>query len=102
MAILNSKYLNYIYNNTIKESNRVFPQIKISNLKKLPIRTIDFNNKLDIDIYNKIISIVEELSKFEFNSIAYKSYISILDNLIFDLYFVNKIERDKINLSYKN
>lgn len=102
LAILNSKYLNYIYNNTIKESNRVFPQIKISNLKKLPIRTIDFNNKLDIDIYNKIISIVEELSKFEFNSIAYKSYISILDNLIFDLYFVNKIERDKINLSYKN
>ena len=102
LAILNSKYLNYIYNNTIKESNRVFPQIKISNLKKLPIRTIDFNNKLDIDIYNKIISIVEELSKFEFNSIAYKSYISILDELIFDLYFVNKIERDKINLSYKN
>lgn len=99
LAILNSKYLNYIYNNTIKESNRVFPQIKISNLKKLPIRTIDFNNKLDIDIYNKIISIVEELSKFEFNSIAYKSYISILDDLIFDLYSVNKIERDKINLS---
>lgn len=102
LAILNSKYLNYIYNNTIKESNRIFPQIKISNLKKLPIRTIDFNNKLDIDIYNKIISIVEELSKFEFNSIAYKSYISILDDLIFDLYSVNKIERDKINLSYKN
>ena len=102
MAILNSKYLNYIYNNNIKESNRVFPQIKISNLEKLPIRIIDFNNKLDIDIYNKIISIVEELSKFEFNSIAYKSYISILDDLIFDLYSVNKIERDKINLSYKN
>ena len=57
---------------------------------------------MDIDIYNKIISIVEELSKFEFNSIAYKSYISILDDLIFDLYSVNKIERDKINLSYKN
>lgn len=102
LAILNSKYLNYIYNNNIKESNRVFPQIKISNLEKLPIRTIDFNNKLDIDIYNKIISIVDELSKFEFNSIAYKSYISILDDLIFDLYSVNKIERDKINLSYKN
>lgn len=68
----------------------------------MPIRIIDFNNKLDIDIYNKIISIVEELSKFEFNSIAYKSYISILDDLIFDLYSVNKIERDKINLSYKN
>lgn len=102
LAILNSKYLNYIYNNNIKESNRVFPQIKISNLEKLPIRTIDFNNKLDIDIYNKIISTVGELSKFEFNSIAYKSYISILDDLIFDLYSVNKIERDKINLSYKN
>lgn len=102
LAILNSKYLNYIYNNNIRESNRVFPQIKISNLEKLPIRIIDFNNKLDIDIYNKIISIVEELSKFEFNSIAYKSYISILDDLIFDLYSVNKIERDKINLSYKN
>ena len=102
LAILNSKYLNYIYNNTIKESNRVFPQIKISNLKKLPIRIIDFNNKSDVDIYNKIISTVEELSKFELNSVAYKSYIYILDDLIFDLYSVNKIERDKINLSYKN
>ena len=102
LAILNSKYLNYIYNNTIKESNRVFPQIKISNLEKLPIRIIDFNNKLDVDIYNKIISTVEELSKFELNSVAYKSYISILDDLIFDLYSVNKTEREKINLSYKN
>ena len=34
LAILNSKYLNYIYYNNIKESNRVFPQIKISNLEK--------------------------------------------------------------------
>ena len=102
LAILNSKYLNYIYNNTIKESNRVFPQIKISNLEKLPIRIIDFNNKSDVDIYNKIISTVEELSKCELNSVAYKSYISILDDLIFDLYSVNKTEREKINLSYKN
>ena len=102
LAILNSKYLNYIYNNNIKEANRVFPQIKISNLEKLPIRIIDFNNKSDVDIYYKIISTVEELSKFESNSVAYKSYISILDDLIFDLYSVNKIERDKINLSYKN
>lgn len=102
LAILNSKYLNYIYNITIKESNRVFPQIKISNLEKLPIRIIDFNNKSDVDIYNKIISTVDELSKFELNSVAYKSYISILDDLIFDLYSINKIERDKINLSYKN
>ena len=102
LAILNSKYLNYIYNNNINEANRVFPQIKISNLEKLPIRIIDFNNKSDVDIYYKIISTVEELSKFESNSVAYKSYISILDDLIFDLYSVNKIERDKINLSYKN
>ena len=102
LGILNSKYLNYLYNNIVKESNRVFPQIKISNLKKLPIRIIDFNNKSDVDIYNKIIFTVEELLKLESNSIAYESYISILDDLIFDLYSINKTERDKINLSYKN
>lgn len=36
-ALLNSKYLRYLYEQNVKETGRVFPQVKLEKLKPLPI-----------------------------------------------------------------
>ena len=37
LAILNSSYIRFLYNKLVQESGRVFPQVKLTHLKKLPI-----------------------------------------------------------------
>jgi hypothetical protein len=37
LAILNSSYIRFLYNKLVQESGRVFPQVKLTYLKKLPI-----------------------------------------------------------------
>lgn len=36
-GLLNSKYLRYLYEQNVKEEGRVFPQVKLEKMKKLPI-----------------------------------------------------------------
>ena len=40
LALLNSTYLRYLYTNIVQELGRVFPQVKLSKLKGLPIKAI--------------------------------------------------------------
>ena len=42
LALLNSKLLRYIYNQIVQEESRVFAEVKPVNLRKLPIRRIEF------------------------------------------------------------
>ena len=37
LAIINSSYIRFLYNKLVQESGRVFPQVKLTHLKKLPI-----------------------------------------------------------------
>ena len=37
LGIINSRYLAFLYNKLVKESGRVFPQVKITHVKKLPL-----------------------------------------------------------------
>ena len=37
LAIINSSYIRFLYNKFVQESGRVFPQVKLTHLKKLPI-----------------------------------------------------------------
>ncbi|TAE73109.1 MAG: hypothetical protein EAZ85_08000 [Bacteroidetes bacterium] len=61
LALFNSKLLNYIYQNNVKESGRVFAQVKVVNLKQLPIKTIDFNNKTEKNQHDKLVKLVENI-----------------------------------------
>ncbi|MBU1036654.1 N-6 DNA methylase, partial [Patescibacteria group bacterium] len=38
LALLNSKYLNYLYIQNVRETGRVFPQVKLGKVKILPIK----------------------------------------------------------------
>ncbi|MBI4648107.1 MAG: N-6 DNA methylase [Bacteroidia bacterium] len=113
LAIFNSKLLNFIYQNKVKESGRVFAQVKVVNLKPLPIRVIDFNSKSEKFLHNEIVKHVdnllqlnEEIRKTKIpaqheqiqNRISYCE--NRIDELVFDLYRLSKkdIETIKNNL----
>jgi len=61
LAILNSKLMNFLYQDLVGEGGRLFPEVKPVQLFKLPIKTIDIKNKIEIDIKNKIEDCVEEI-----------------------------------------
>ncbi len=63
LGIYNSKLLNYIYQNRVQEIGRVFAQVKTINLKPLPIKVIDSNNKLEKEKEKEIIKLVDQLLK---------------------------------------
>ena len=84
MWLLNSKYLRYIYENNVKESGRVFPQVKLEKLKPLPIIIIE--NGLEIENKVKeIISIKKENSNADTSNL--ENEIDILVYKMFNLTF---------------
>ncbi len=47
LGLLNSRFLNFLYIESVKEAGRVFPQVKMGKLKCLPFRTIDFLDRTE-------------------------------------------------------
>ncbi|MDY0297008.1 MAG: N-6 DNA methylase [Acidobacteriota bacterium] len=61
LALLNSRFLNFIYIETVKESGRVFPQVKMGKVRALPFRKIDFGEKNDKAKYECIVALSESM-----------------------------------------
>lgn len=40
LALMNSRYLRYLYSQIVQEGGRIFPQVKLAKLKDLPIKNI--------------------------------------------------------------
>lgn len=82
LALLNSKFLRGQYTNSVKETGRVFPQVKLEKLKPLPIKIISIEKqKPFIEICKKIENVIltndkADISELEIdlNSRVYKLY----------------------------
>ncbi len=61
LGLLNSRHLAYVYDQLVKESGRVFAQVKLSKLKQLPIRVIDFDDPKDVARHDKMMDLVETM-----------------------------------------
>jgi len=61
LGILNSSLMTWWYRQLIPEKGRVFAEVKVVNLEKLPIRTIDFSNKADKARHDKMVELVERM-----------------------------------------
>jgi len=61
LGIYNSKLLNYLYQNKVQESGRVFAQVKTVNLKPLPIKMIDENNNYEKKLHDDIVMLVDKM-----------------------------------------
>jgi len=59
LGIINSRFLNFIYIETVKEKGRVFPQVKMGKVRALPFRTIDFGNPKEKAMHDKIVEFVD-------------------------------------------
>ncbi|MBL7914203.1 MAG: N-6 DNA methylase [Bacteroidia bacterium] len=84
LALLNSKLLDWWYQKLIPEKGRVFAEVKVVNLVKLPIKIIDFDNKSEVQQHNEIIKLVDQLLKLneEKASTQLATKISHLDSKI--------------------
>jgi adenine-specific DNA-methyltransferase len=83
LAILNSNVIDYYYRSLIPETGKVFPEVKIANIKKLPIRRVD-----DPLIINEIEKIVDRIifdKKQNMETEELESQINILLYGIYDL-----------------
>lgn len=100
VGLLNSKLIRYLYNSGVQESHqKVFPQVKVGSLRKLPIKFVNFGSN-EKELHDKVVSYVQkmleanqELSRLEANSEAAKQLSSEIkrlddeiDRLVYQLY----------------
>jgi hypothetical protein len=78
LALLNSKYLRFLYQKIVNESEgRAFPQVKVTHVKKLPIRIVDRQTQDQIvEFVDKILSEPQRLEEFKnkIDQMVYKLY----------------------------
>ncbi len=91
LAVLNSKLISWWYQNLIPEKNRVFAEVKVVNLKKIPIKTIDFSNSYEKSHHERIVRFVNQMlelqkkyhsAKIETEKTLFKKQIETLDKQI--------------------
>jgi len=89
LAILNSMYLRWVYNKIVNETGRVFPQVKITHVKKLPIRLISSKEqKPFVVIVDKILAITKDNDYLQNSQkqAKVKTLEQEVDRLVYELY----------------
>lgn len=91
LAILNSKLGNYFYKLLIRETGKVFAQVKLSFIKEIPIKEISLEKqKVFIEIVDKL------LNKDNFDAQQENHLLNELDSLVYKLYEVTEEDISKI------
>ena len=108
LGILNSKLATYIYRDLVKEEGRLFAQVKTFNMKRIPIRRIDFDNPAEKKMHDNLVALVDEMLELnkrlgpirntpcnEQDDLLRKIERTDreIDNLVYDLYGLTKEER---------
>ena len=76
-CLLNSKYIRYLYNKKVNESGRVFPQVKLENLKCLPVA---IPNTEQLEQFEQLCLAIEN------NTLTKVNIKETIDTLIYQLY----------------
>jgi len=63
LGVLNSRLISWWYRRLIPEKGRAFAEVKVVNLKKLPVRTIDFSNPADKANHDRMVQLVDTILK---------------------------------------
>jgi len=89
LAILNSSYLKFLYSQSVQEGGRVFPQVKLSKLKMLPIKNAPIENQFSfVRIVDNILNITkgENYSTDRTKQIEVRELKNMIDQLVYKLY----------------
>lgn len=97
LAIFNSKLLNFIYKFNVQEVGRAFAQVKVINLRRLPIKKVETQEEKKI--YDRIIDLVREMIKLNKTLESHeknKTKIEVvdyeIDRLVYKLYGLTEEE----------
>ena len=61
-GLMNSKLLSFVYPfMSNKLVSRSFPRLSVGDLRKLPIRTIDFDDPADVAMHDRMVALVEKM-----------------------------------------
>lgn len=60
-GILNSRLLAYYFRKRYNRQDKTFPEIRVYELRSLPIRTIDFDNPAEVAQHDKMVALVERM-----------------------------------------
>jgi hypothetical protein len=104
LALLNSTYLRHLYINIVQEMGRVFPQVKLSKLKGLPIKNIPRDQQEPfVKLVEQITSIAEGDDYLEDprSQAKLREIEGDLDHLVYKLYDVSPHEMKDIEASAK-
>ena len=110
LGIVNSAYLRHQYDMLAHETGRVFAQVKLSKLKQLPIRSIDFSKREEKAQHDKMVALVErmlELNKGKHSGKLAPSEVdrmereiaatnAEIDDLVYKLYGITEDEKKAI------
>ncbi|MCK4357362.1 MAG: N-6 DNA methylase [Candidatus Cloacimonetes bacterium] len=116
LAIINSKLIQYFYEEQFKSDSDIFPKIRIGQVKEIPVRLLDFSNPSEKQIHNTLVFLVDQMlsaqkqfhsAKIERDKKLYKQKIDILDRkidrLVYEFYDLTKeeigiVENDNENI----
>ena len=91
LGVINSLYIAFMYNKLVQEAGRVFPQVKITHVKKLPLAIPgdDIQTKI-ADLVSRIMVAKRKAPDTDTLSLENK-----IDVMIYEIY---KLTRDEINI----
>jgi len=110
LALLNSKYLSYLYIQSARELGRVFPQVKLNKIKQLPIKIISFQEQQRFaGLADKMLALNKRLGGIGDKKTSEKEKMASeieraddeIDELVYNLYGITKDEKQIIELSMK-
>jgi len=61
VGLLNSRFVRWIYSNLTQEQNRTFAEVKPINLRKLPVRPINFTDPADVQRHDRMVALVDRM-----------------------------------------
>ncbi len=97
LGIINSRLFMFYYWNKLVTNRDTTPQLKKIHLDIFPFPVIDFNNKTEKSLHDKLVKLVDEMIMLnknpEKNDIKIKAKDKEIDDLVYKLYDITDEER---------
>jgi len=99
LGFLNSKFNNYLYRTLVRESGKLFPQLKIYHLQNSPIKVIEKSSQKDVvKLVDLIMSNCKDLNNASNIKDKYRALIKNLtlkeklDNMFYEIFSLTKAD----------
>ena len=104
-ALLGSRLIAYYFKKRFNRTEKTFPEIRVGELRQLPIHTIDFSNPIEKAQHDKLVALVDNMlelqkkyheTRMERDKELYERQIKIVDTqigrLVYELYGLTEEE----------